>query len=177
MIICTGALPWIDLDLLQWKTQCLFTYIRPSFVNHYFPVEFQKLYLSRHGFVNVQNWKNSVKKLNITIMFPFLIYLRFIITLAKGVFDWKIDKKKNTQICLKWIKIVKKTTALSQNILHVDALYNIRRKKYKTVCAELAFAKVTFDKMVMIFIIELVMVSLFAMQLDYCNIQIVFDQK
>jgi hypothetical protein len=59
MIICTGTLPWIVLDLLQWKTQCLFTYIRSSFVNHYFPVESQKLYLSRHGFVNVQNWKNS----------------------------------------------------------------------------------------------------------------------
>jgi hypothetical protein len=29
------------------------------------------MYLSRPGFVNVQNWKNSVKKLNITIMFPF----------------------------------------------------------------------------------------------------------
>ena len=30
----------------------------------------------------------------------------------------------------------------SQNILHVDVLYNIKRKKYKTtVCAELAFAK------------------------------------
>ena len=34
-----------------------------------------------------------------------------------------------------------KTTVHSQNILHVDALYNIKRKKYKTVCAELAFAK------------------------------------
>ena len=45
----------------------------------------------------------------------------------------------------------KKTTAHnSQNILHVDVLYNIKRKKYKTVCAELAFAKVTFDRMVMI---------------------------
>ena len=31
--------------------------------------------------------------------------------------------------------------AHSQNILHVDVLYNIKRKKYKTVCAELAFAK------------------------------------
>ena len=29
--------------------------------------------------------------------------------------------------------------------------FNITRKKYKTVCAELAFAKVTFDRMVMIF--------------------------
>jgi hypothetical protein len=71
----------------------------------------------------------------------------------------------------------KKTTAHSQNILHVAALYNIKRKKYKTVCAELAFAKVTFDRMVMIFFIELVMFSLFAMQLDYCNIQRVFGQK
>jgi hypothetical protein len=34
----------------------------------------------------------------------------------------------------------KKTTA-HQNILHVDVLYNIKRKKYKTVCAQLAFAK------------------------------------
>jgi hypothetical protein len=40
-------------------------------------------------------------------------------------------------------QFVKKTTAHSQNILHVDALYNIKRKKYKTACAELAFAKVT----------------------------------
>jgi hypothetical protein len=96
------------------------------------------------------------------------------------VFDLQIDKKKEkkTQICLKRIKIVgKKTTGRSQNILHVDALYNIKRKKYKTVCAELAFAKVTFDRMVMIFFIELVMFSLFAMQLDYCNIQRVFGQK
>jgi hypothetical protein len=77
------------------------------------------------------------------------MYLRFIIALANGVFDWQIDKRKKTQSCLKWIKSVKKTTALSQNILHVDALYNTRRKKYKTVCAELAFA--TFDRMVMIF--------------------------
>jgi hypothetical protein len=62
------------------------------------------------------------------------------------------------------------------NLTFVDALYNIKRKIYKTVCPKLAFAKVTFDRMVMIFI-ELVMFSLFAMQLDYCNIQRVFDQK
>jgi hypothetical protein len=37
--------------------------------------------------------------------------------------------------------VKKKPTAHSQNILHVDVLYNIKRKKYKTVCAELAFAK------------------------------------
>ena len=35
----------------------------------------------------------------------------------------------------------KKPTAHSQNILHVDVLYYIKRKKYKTVCAELALAK------------------------------------
>jgi hypothetical protein len=67
------------------------------------------------------------------------------------VFDLQIDKKKKTQICLKWVIIVEKTTAHSQNIVHVNALYNFKRKKYKTVCAELAFAKVTFDRMVMIF--------------------------
>jgi hypothetical protein len=44
-----------------------------------------------------------------------------------------------------------KKTAHSQNILHGDSFYNIKRKKYKTVCAELAFAKVDFDRMVMIF--------------------------
>jgi hypothetical protein len=35
----------------------------------------------------------------------------------------------------------KNPTAHSQNILHVDVLHNIKRKKFKTVCAELAFAK------------------------------------
>jgi hypothetical protein len=48
-------------------------------------------------------------------------------------------------------KHCEKTTAHSQNILHVDALYNIKRKKFKTVCADVVFAKVTFDRMVMIF--------------------------
>ena len=38
-----------------------------------------------------------------------------------------------------------KTTAHKQNILHGDTLYNIRNKKYKAVCAELAFTKVTLD--------------------------------
>jgi hypothetical protein len=37
----------------------------------------------------------------------------------------------------------KNPTAHSKNILHVDVLYNIKRNKYKTVCAELAFAKST----------------------------------
>ena len=68
------------------------------------------------------------------------------------MFDLQSDKKKkkNPQICFKWIKVVKKTTVHSQHILNVDTWYNIKRKKYKTACAELAFAKVTFDRMVMI---------------------------
>ena len=45
---------------------------------------------------------------------------------------------------------MKKKPAYSQNMLHVD-VYNIKRKKYKTVSAELAFAKITFDRMIMIF--------------------------
>ena len=44
-----------------------------------------------------------------------------------------------------------KTTTHSQNILHEDTLYNIKRNKYKTVCAQLAFANFTFNRMVMIF--------------------------
>jgi hypothetical protein len=60
----------------------------------------------------------------------------------------------------------------SQNILHMDVLYNINRKKYKTVCAEF-----TFDRMVMILYRTYNSFSLFAMQLDYCNIQRVFEQK
>jgi hypothetical protein len=39
----------------------------------------------------------------------------------------------------------------NQNILHEDTLYNIKRNKYKTVCAQLAFANFTFNRMVMIF--------------------------
>ena len=86
MIVCIGVPPWIVLDLLQWKTQCLFTYIRSGSVSHYFPVGSQKL--------------SSMNK------------------------SWG-----------------KNPTAHSQNMLHVDVLYTIKRKKYKTVCAELAFTK------------------------------------
>jgi len=75
-------------------------------------------------------------------------------------------------------KNCEETTAHSQHILHFkDTLFNIKRKKYKTVCAELAIAKVTFDRMVMIFFVEFVIFSLFALQLDYCNIQKVYNQR
>ena len=96
----------------------------------------QQLFFSRTGFVYVKNCKNSENSSISQLCFLFVIYLRFIITLVKGMFDLQIDKMKNqkTKNCLQWIKVVKqKTTA------HV--LYSIKRKKYKTVCAELAFAK------------------------------------
>ena len=110
MIICSGVLPYIVLDLLLWKTQCLFTYIRSGFVNHYYPVESQKLYLSRPGFVNVQNCKNSVRKLNITIMFPFDKLSKVHYNTCQGYVrfaNWSKEKTKYKN-CLQWIKVVKK---------------------------------------------------------------------
>ena len=123
MIVCTGVPPWIVLGLLQYKTRCLFTYIRSGSVSHYFPVGSQKLFFSRTGFVCVNNWKNSENSSTSQLRFLLIIYLRFIITLVKGMFDLQIDKKKKQ-------KTTKKTTAHSQNILPVDVLYNIKRKKY-----------------------------------------------
>ena len=55
------------------------------------------------------------------------------------MFDLQIDKKKKQKISSMNKSCEKKSTAHSQNILHVDVLYNIKRKKYKTVCGELAF--------------------------------------
>ena len=94
MILCTGVSPWIVLDLLQWKTQCLFTYIRSGSVSHYFPVGSQILCFSRTGFVYVNNWKNSENSSISQLCFLSVIYLRFILTLVKGMFDLQIDKKK-----------------------------------------------------------------------------------
>ena len=60
-------------------------------------------------------------------------------------------------------------------ISHGDAFYNIKRKLYKKDFAELPFVNVVLDRMVMIYM-EFVIFSLFAMHLDYCNIQRVYDQ-
>jgi hypothetical protein len=92
MIICTGVPPWIVLDLLQWKTRSLFTYIRSGSVSHYFPVGSQQLFFSRTGFVYVKNWKNSENSSISQLCFPFVIYLRFIITLVKLI------KRKNKKL-------------------------------------------------------------------------------
>jgi hypothetical protein len=58
-------------------------------------------------------------------------------------------------------------------ILHGDAFYNIKRKIYKKEFAELPFVNVVFDRMAMISM-EFVIFYLFAMHLDYCNIQRVY---
>ena len=72
---------------------------------------FHKLFFSRTGFVYVENWKNSASSSISRLCFLFVIYLRFIITLVKDMFDLQIDKKKKqkTKNCLQWIKVVKKT--------------------------------------------------------------------
>ena len=139
MIVCTGVPPWVVLDLLQLKKQSLFTYIRSGSVSHYFPVGSQQLFFSRTGFVYVKNWKNSENSSTSQLCFLFVIYLRFIIALVKGMSDLQIDEK-NKKLFSMTKSCGKKPTAHSQNILHVDVLYNVKRKKYKTVCAELAFA-------------------------------------
>jgi hypothetical protein len=60
------------------------------------------LYLSNLGFVDVNNWKNSENSSISQLCFLFVIYLKFIITLVKGMFDLQIDKKKKqkTKNCL-----------------------------------------------------------------------------
>ena len=148
MIVCTGVLPWIVLDLLHWKTQWLFTYIRSGSVSHYFPVGSHKLCLSRTVFVYVKNWKNSENSSISQLCFLSVIYLRFIKTLVKGMFDLQIDKKKKKEMS-------------SMN---------------KSLC-RIGIRQVTFDRMVMILYRTYNSFSLFAMQLNYCNIQRVFDQK
>jgi hypothetical protein len=139
MIVCTDVPPWIVLDLLQWKTQYLFTYIRSGSVSHYFPVKSQKLCFSRTSFVYVQNWKNSENSSISQLCFLFVIYLRFIITLVNGMFDLQIDEKKKK--ILYEYKLWKKSPTHSQNVLHVDVLYNIKRKKYKTTPQRLSSVK------------------------------------
>jgi hypothetical protein len=53
----------------------------------------------------------------------------------------KLIKRKNKKLSSMNKSCKKKNQQHSQHILHVDVLYNIKRKKYQTVCAELAFAK------------------------------------
>ena len=89
------------------------------------------------------------------------------------MFDLQIDKKKKMS---SMNKLWKKTTAHSQNILHVDVLYNIKRKKYKTVCAELAFTKSPSTEWSW-FSIELIIRFLYLLCSWIITIFKVFDQK
>ena len=57
------------------------------------------------------------------------------------MFDLQIDKKWIKTKLSSMNKSCEKKLQHSQTILHVNVSYNIKRKKYKTVCAELAFAK------------------------------------
>jgi hypothetical protein len=99
----------------------------------------QKLCFSRTSFVYVQNWKNSENSSISQLCFLFVIYLRFIITLVNGMFDLQIDEKKKK--ILYEYKLWKKSPTHSQNVLHVDVLYNIKRKKYKTTPQRLSSVK------------------------------------
>ena len=90
------------------------------------------------------------------------------------MFDLQIDKKKKKMSSMN--KLWKKTTAHSQNILHVDVLYNIKRKKYKTVCAELAFTKSPSTEWSW-FSIELIIPFLYLLCSWIITIFKVFDQK
>jgi hypothetical protein len=76
------------------------------------------------------------------------------------MFDLQIDKKKKQKAknCLQWVKVVKKNN--SQNILHVDILNNIKKKKYKMICADLAFAKSPSTEW-SLFYIELIIIFLY----------------
>ena len=65
--------------------------------------------------------------------------------------------------------------ATTAPILHGVAFYYNKRKIYKKDFAELPFVNVVFDRMVMIYM-EFVIFSLFAIHLDYCNIQRVYGQ-
>jgi hypothetical protein len=80
--------------------------------------------------------------------------------------------------CINLLELSKLSSISESNftyILHGDILYNIKRKKYRTVCAESLFANVTFDRMVMIFLWNLSF--LLYMQSDYCNIQRVYEKR
>ena len=64
-----------------------------------------------------------------------------------------LGKKLCVGMCLKCLTVATPlSTTRSQNILHGDTLYNIKRKKYKTVCAEMVLAKVIFHRLFMLFL-------------------------
>jgi hypothetical protein len=103
MIVCTGVLPWIVLDLLQWKTQWLFTYIRSGSVSHYFPVESQKLCFSRTGFFYVENWKNSENSSILSLHSDTLFWFRANQSLLFLLNDAFLSEKQQIQILYSFV--------------------------------------------------------------------------
>ena len=73
----------------------------------------------------------------------------------------KLIKRKKHKFVLNELKLWKKQHHIVKIFYMWMLCITLKEKKYKTVCAELAFADVTFDRMVMICFIELVMISLF----------------
>ena len=84
--------------------------------------------------------------------FLFIFCLRFIITLAKGVSDLQIDKKKKTQICLKWIKIVKKQQHIVKIFYMGILCITLKERNAKRFVQNWHLPKSPSDRMVMIFI-------------------------
>jgi len=84
--------------------------------------------------------------------------------------------KEKTQICLKLLEIMKKQQHIhSQHILHGDSLYNFKKKEIPDGLCRIGICQSRlFDEF---FFHRIFLFSLFAMQLDYCNIQRVHDQR
>jgi hypothetical protein len=64
------------------------------------PFEWSRICACCLSFVYIKNWTNSENSSISQLRFLFVIYLRFIITLVKGMFDLQIDKKKKVCNCL-----------------------------------------------------------------------------
>ena len=77
-----------------------------------------KIVFQQNRFCLCKKLKEQRQQLNITFMFPFCNLFK----VHYNTYQWFVRLAN-------WKK---KTTAHSQNMLHVDVLYNINRKKYKT---------------------------------------------
>jgi hypothetical protein len=92
------------------------------------------------------------------------------------MFDLQIDKKKENKKMSSMNKSCEKKQ--QQHIVKIFYMWMfcITLKGRNDLC-RIGIHQVTFDRMVMILYRTYNSFSLFAMQLNYCNIQRVFDQK
>jgi hypothetical protein len=93
------------------------------------------------------------------------------------MFDLQIDKNKNNKNYLQWIKVVKKKQHHIVKILYMWMFCITLKERNENGLCRIGIGQVTFDRMVMILYRIYNSFSLFAMQLDYCNIQRVFGRK